>query len=98
MIGLTSNIKRGKGAPLLSQKQFRFWSMLLWVYAVIWLIILFSVVFVWSLPTWLRVSVTVVLGILAPAATDLFESYERYKVTWEQIYNKRDSATENRKD
>jgi hypothetical protein len=72
--------------------------MLVWVYAVIWLIILFSVVFVWSLPTWLRVSVTVVLGILAPAAGDLFESYESYKVMWERFYNKRGSTAENKKD
>jgi hypothetical protein len=98
MIGLTFNIKRGQGAPLLSEKQFRFRSMLLWVYAILWLIILFSVVFVLSLPTWLRVSVIVVLGILAPAVTDLFESYQSYKVMWKRFYNKRGSATENRKD
>ena len=96
MIGLTSKIKRG--APLLSEKQFGFRSRLLWVYAILWLIILFSVVFVWSLPTWLRVSVIVVLGVLAPAVTDLFRSYPCYKVTWELFYNKRGSATENRKD
>ena len=87
-----------KRKGLLNRKQYWTSIIICWVYTVSWIIILFSIWYFWDAGLWYKLIVNFILILFTPALSDLFKTYEKYKIEWEEKYSKRDAddVNENR--
>ena len=71
----------GRKEPL-SRKRFWISNLILWLYTIVWLILLFSVWYLWDVPLGYKLAVNLILILGTPALSDLIKPYEKYKKEW----------------